>query len=94
MLEILALMFAGTMTGYLLRKRHGLVRFLERGIIWSIFLLLFLLGLSIGANETLMGQLPELGGQALLLSLGGVGGSLLLAFLAWHFLFAREKAKP
>ncbi len=91
MLEILALMLAGTAVGYLIRKRHGLVRWLEKGIMWSIYLLLFLLGLSIGTNETIMGQLPVLGGQAFILSLGGVGGSLLFAFLAWRLFFNNGK---
>jgi uncharacterized membrane protein YbjE (DUF340 family) len=94
MLEILALMFAGTLAGYLIRKRQVQVRLLEKGILWSIFLLLFLLGLSIGSNDEVMRQLPVLGGQAFLLSLGGVGGSLLFAFLAWRFLFKKEQKQP
>jgi uncharacterized membrane protein YbjE (DUF340 family) len=94
MFEIIALMMAGMALGFLIRKKQLLVSILEKGIVWSIFLLLFLLGLSIGTNEQLMAELPLLGGRALLLSLGGISGSLLLAFLAWRFLFRRGRDMP
>lgn len=91
--EIVFLMLAGTAAGFLMRRRLPLLRFLEKGILWSIYLLLFLLGLSIGSNPEIVRQLPGLGGQALLLSLGAVGGSLLFAFFAWRFMLKKKKGE-
>lgn len=91
MIEIIALMLTGMLLGYLLRNKRRFVRLLERGIIWSIFLLLFLLGLAIGTNDQLMAELPVLGGRALMLSIGGIAGSVLLSVLAWRFIFQKGK---
>ncbi len=77
------LMFGGMGAGYLLRKRRKLIRGIERAITWCIFLLLFLLGVSIGRNPLIMANLPSLGTTALIISLSGVAGSLLLALLIW-----------
>jgi hypothetical protein len=47
----------------------------------TIFLLVFLLGASVGGNPTVMAHLGTYGVQALVLCLGGVLGSLALARL-------------
>lgn len=90
MFEIILLMLAGMATGYLVRHRRKLLRRLETSILWSIYLLLFLLGISIGTNAGIMGQLADLGGQALVLSLAGTAGSILFAFLGWKFIFNKK----
>ncbi|MEG1717506.1 MAG: hypothetical protein RRX93_01585 [Bacteroidales bacterium] len=46
----------------------------------TIFLLLFLLGISIGKDPVLISQWANLGGDALLLSLAGIIGSVLLSW--------------
>lgn len=91
MIEILLLMFGGMLAGYLLRRRSGLIRTLEKLIIWSIFLLLFFLGVAIGRDPVIMAGLPTLGLSALLLSTAGVLGSILGALLIWKFYFSRKQ---
>lgn len=49
----------------------------------SLLLLLFVMGLSLGANGELMSSLPTLGLSALLLSFGTVLGSVLLIWLVF-----------
>jgi len=44
---------------------------------------LFLLGLEIGANESVVSQFPKFGFQAFLLATGGTLGSVLAAWLLW-----------
>jgi uncharacterized membrane protein YbjE (DUF340 family) len=71
-------MCAGIALGYLIRNRKR----------WAIYLLLFLLGIAIGTNEVIVKNLPTLGLKALLISMGGVLGSVLLAWLAYRLWFA------
>jgi uncharacterized membrane protein YbjE (DUF340 family) len=59
---------------------------------WAIYLLLFLLGVAIGTNEVIVKNLPALGFKALLISLGGVLGSVLVAWLAYRLWFAPKKS--
>jgi uncharacterized membrane protein YbjE (DUF340 family) len=93
MLNILILMATGTVLGILLRKRQDLPRRLDRAMTWSIYLLLFLLGLSIGTDQDILLQLPELGYSALVISLGGIAGSVAVARFGWRLLSGKGKGK-
>lgn len=56
-------------------------------------LMLFVLGLSVGYNPLIVKNLGSFGGQALLLSVAGITGSVLLARLVylWFFKEGGEK---
>ncbi|WP_165066032.1 LysO family transporter [Desulfovibrio sp. ZJ200] len=71
----IGIMFLGLLLGFLLRGQR-LLTALTRCVTPAIMLLLFSLGVAVGGNETLMRNLPLLGGKALLLTLAGVAGSL------------------
>ncbi len=90
MIEILLLIFGGMVLGYLVRHKEQIVHITERLIIWSIFLLLFLMGLSIGRDPLIVGSLPSLGLNALLISIAGIAGSLALALILWKFFFSKK----
>lgn len=90
MIEILLLIFGGMVFGYLVQSKKQIIRVTERLIIWSIFLLLFLMGLSIGRDPLIVGSLPSLGLNALLISIAGTVGSLSLALLLWKFFFSKK----
>ncbi len=92
MLEILFLMALGILIGFFLRGKKKVVFWIEKAILWSIFLLLFFLGLSIGGDELIMASLPSLGLNAFLITLGGVTGSVLAAWATWKFLFNRKRS--
>lgn len=91
MIEILLLIFGGMTLGYLVRHKKQVIRITERLTIWSIFLLLFLMGLSIGRDPVIVGSLPSLGFNALLISLAGVAGSLMLALMLWKYFFSKKQ---
>jgi len=74
-------MFAGIAFGYLLRSKK--IRFIHWVIITLIWLLLFLLGLEIGANETIVRQFGSLGLEAFLLAAAGTLGSVVFAWILW-----------
>jgi uncharacterized membrane protein YbjE (DUF340 family) len=93
MLEILVIMALGMLVGYFLRGKEKVISGVEKAILWSIFLLLFFLGLSIGGNELIMASLPKLGLNALIITLGGVAGSLLAAWAIWKLFFVKERKK-
>lgn len=81
----------GTLLGYLLR-RHSRIHDLGSHVtILSIYVLLFLLGLSVGADEAIARSLYQLGLEALVLSLAGLSGSVLMAWALGRWLF---KGKP
>ena len=66
MLSIIAAMAVGVAVGYALR-RH----FLR-----TVALLLFLMGVSVGGNRTLLAGLSSLGSDALVLAIAGTLGSV------------------
>lgn len=72
-------MLAGILAGYAWRNR-SFVRSAGKLISVMICVLLFLLGVSVGANRQIVDQVSELGGQALLLSLGATAGSVAAAW--------------
>jgi len=92
MFIIIALMFGGIGIGYLFRR----VAFLQKtgtGITYTIYLLLFLLGISVGTNDTIMNNLGTLGIEAALIAFAGTMGSVLAAWGIYHFFFKRKEAK-
>ena len=76
MFTVIGIMFAGIAAGYLLRKIE-LLQKIGKPISYTILLLLFLLGISVGANKDIVDNLATLGGQAFLLALAGTVGSVL-----------------
>lgn len=79
MIAELGCIVAGVPLGYVLRNRKGIVRGIDHTLTWTVRLLLFLLGLSLGADVNLMAQLEILGVQGAVVSLFAVAGSLLVA---------------
>ena len=79
-------MCIGIVFGYLLRKEN-ILRKINKPIGYTIYLLLFLLGISVGSNREIIDNLPSLGGQALLLALAGTLGSVLAAWIIYKFIF-------
>lgn len=86
----LGVMILGMAIGWLFNNRLNQA-VLQRLTLGAIFLLLFLLGLAIGANQDLLSRLPSLGLQALALMLAGVGGSIAAALFIKRFLTMPDK---
>jgi uncharacterized membrane protein YbjE (DUF340 family) len=81
MFVVIACMLAGIAFGYIVRRWK--IRFIHGLILTLIWLLLFLLGLEVGANETVVRQFGKLGFEALVLAMGGTFGSVIAAWLLW-----------
>lgn len=91
MFIVIGIMFGGIAVGYLLRKVEFLQK-IGKPISYTILLLLFLLGISVGGNEAIVTNLVSLGGQAFLLAFAGTVGSVLAAWGVYH-LFFKERSR-
>lgn len=81
-------MLSGVLVGFLFRKHR--LNMIPRLITFLICLLLFLLGVEVGSNPRIVHGIVNLGGEALLLTVGGVIGSSVLALLLWQIIRRRS----
>jgi len=91
MFIVIAFMMGGIGVGYLLRQHK--LRFIHRIILMLIWLLLFLLGLEVGANKTVIQQFGNLGFEAFLLAFAGTLGSVVFAGLLWRLVRTKPEDK-
>jgi len=88
---VVALFFLGLLIGYLfIRNRNKFRKFLDSGVNWTIYLLLFLLGISVGRREEILNNFSKIGFDAIVLALGAILGSLLLAFVVYKWFFEKK----
>lgn len=90
MFTVIGIMFGGIALGYLLRKKE-ILRKIGKPISYTICLLLFMLGVSVGSNREIVQNLPSLGGQALLLAFAGTLGSVVVAWVVAKLFFRKEE---
>lgn len=81
MFKILGLLFLGLCVGYASRNANTF-KGIEKYIPYTIFTMLLLFGITIGANRTLLNNIGQFGVQAVILASCGVVGSLVAAFFA------------
>ncbi len=82
MLRIVAVMLSGIAAGVILRRRS--MRFLSKLIMVLVWALLFLIGVEVGSDPMVIRHLDDLGLEALILTVGGLSGSMLAAWLLWR----------
>ena len=93
MLEILIIMCSGILTGKLLRGKTGILTVVEKLTALSIYLLLFLLGISVGINEKIINSFPLIGFRAIILTMSGIAGSVILAWVLYLSLFRKKEGQ-
>lgn len=91
MFVIILLVLFGIAAGYALR-RMKLQRHIDFTMSWTIKVMLFVLGLSVGGNPSIINNLDDFGGQALLICCAGIVGSILFCMLVVR-LFFKEGGK-
>ena len=91
MLVVVVIMLCGIAVGYLVRKRN--TRFIQYVITALIWLLLFLLGIEVGSNPHIVKGIQTLGLEALLLTVGGAIGTIILSWLLWKYVSRKEASK-
>ncbi|MFA6834174.1 MAG: LysO family transporter [Bacteroidaceae bacterium] len=88
MLIVIGILFLGVITGFIIQKRKTLkVNSLIMGLICS---LLFILGVEVGENKSILQNFNTLGIEAIVITIGAVIGSILFAWLLWFFIQKKQ----
>lgn len=93
MYTALFLLFAGTLIGYIIRNKKKLIAVSEKMLTVSIYTLLLVLGVSVGANREIVSNIETIGLKALLLTIGAVLGSISLSLLLYRCCFTDKNEK-
>lgn len=93
MISVLLVMTAGIIVGAFVHKKPLLIKANDQLISLAIYVLLFLLGISVGLNKTIVQNIGRLGYQALIITLGAVFGSVLFSWIVFRVFFASEADK-
>ena len=88
MFTVIGFMLTGITVGYLFRNIAFLQK-TEKTISITIFLLLFLLGISVGSNELIINNLAAFGWQAAILAFSATCGSILASWMVLKFFFKK-----
>lgn len=89
---VLLILIAGFGAGYLLRKKRPVIRLMDKATTWVVYLLLFLLGISVGLNDDIVHNFGEIGLQAVVISLASTVGSVLVCRLISPLIFKQGNA--
>lgn len=89
MFIVISIMFLGVGLGFLF-KNLSLLNNISKSITVTIYLLLFLLGITVGSNKSIVNNLASLGWQAFVIAFLGSLGSAIAAFLVYKFFFAKD----
>jgi uncharacterized membrane protein YbjE (DUF340 family) len=90
MISILLVLSAGILIGLLIVKKPKLHQLNNNLLNWAIYLLLFLLGISVGTNKEVIQNLGKIGYEAIAISVASIAGSVLLSTLLFKFLFKQD----
>jgi uncharacterized membrane protein YbjE (DUF340 family) len=93
MITVLLVMLAGIAIGFVINRFPKAIRANDKLISWAIYLLLLLLGISVGLNNTIIQNLDKIGLQAAIITLGAISGSVLSLWLIYHLYFQTKKTK-
>lgn len=88
MFIIIGIMFTGVAIGYLF-KNLSFLRNTEKTISYTIILLLFILGLSIGSNKLIIDNLAAFGWQAAVIAFSATCGSILASWMTLKLFFKK-----
>ncbi len=89
-LTVILLFAAGIIAGRFIRKNDSARKGIDRLVTFAIYLLLFLLGISVGINDKIINDFGRIGYTAILLTIGAVLGSLILAKIVYHYFFKQS----
>ena len=88
MFTVISMMLVGIVAGYLFKLVSFLQR-VEKSISWTIFLLLFVMGISVGSNPMIVDNLWRFGGQAAIFAVCTITGSVLASFMVFRLFFKK-----
>lgn len=84
-------MFLGMLVGFIFSKQKLFIKIADKLCTLAIFALLFLLGINVGSNEKIVQNFHNLGVQAIIITIGALLGSLILALITYKLFFQSKK---
>jgi len=91
MITVLALMTIGIFIGRFLHQKEKFLKVISGLTNWAIYLLLFLLGVSVGTNEKILNNFDIIGYQAIIITVFAVMGSVLVSWLTYILFFKKNE---
>ena len=88
MFGVMIVMLSGVLIGYILRNIRAIPALVSN--IYIIFLLLFVMGLSVGSNPQVIQGLGTLGLLGIAISVVSIAGSVFLSWIVYRHLFKKE----
>lgn len=89
MLAVIILFTAGFFVGLLAKRWLKSTKPIDRLVTIAIWLLLFILGVGVGGNKLVMGNLHTLGLWALIIAVGSIAGSIAVVALVERYIFKK-----
>ena len=89
MVYLFLLLIVGFIIGWTLRKKIFCIKIFKEILIYTIYILLFTIGMSVGKNSNIIKNIYVLGFDALIISIFGVLGSISIAFLVYKFILKK-----
>ena len=93
MIIVLLLMLAGIFIGWFLKHHPKLIKLNDQLILYAIYLLLFLLGVSVGLNKQIIQNIAKIGVQSLIITVGAISGSVIVLAIIYRFAFKVDLPK-
>lgn len=91
MITVLLIMTSGIIIGWLLHKKEKILKISSEITSWAIYLLLFLLGVSVGANEKILNNFNTIGYLSITITVFAVAGSVLVSWLTYIIFFRKDE---
>lgn len=93
MLVEITCLVGGVPLGYALRASQRAIRATEHILLWSVRILLFLLGLALGSDDALMARLGSIGVRGAFISICCLAGTLVGVRLIDPFVWAASSGR-
>ena len=92
MIIVLILMTAGIIIGWFLHTKVKILKLSSSLTNWAIYVLLFLLGLSVGTNDKIINNFAQIGFQSIVITIFAVAGSILVSWLTYILFFKKNES--
>ena len=89
-LIIFSLLFGVSLGFWVFSKHQRSKRYIDSATTYTIYLLIFSMGIAVGTNKSLIINMFTIGWQAILISFCAMLGSVLVAILFFRFLIKKK----